>query len=104
MMKRIAFVREVTGNAKHSFLSSDERGAPRGTQFAPAARLEIEPNGGESSSFFLIRYDSSGGFAGDTWHKTLEEAKSQAEWEFKIPPDAWTEVTVPDDDLQDHAA
>jgi hypothetical protein len=39
-----------------------------------------------------------GALPGDTWHQTLEEAKSQAEWEYKIPPDAWTEVTVPDDD------
>src|SRR5258708_17259796 len=100
MVKLVATVPTALGDPKHSLLASAPSGELASNRFPPAARVGIEPNGAESSSFFLIRYDSERGFAGDRWHKTLEDARSQAVWEFKIPPDAWTEITVPDDDSE----
>jgi hypothetical protein len=48
----------------------------------PASRLEIVQS---EKEVFLYRYDSEGGFAGDTWHMSMEEAKEQARFEY---PDA----------------
>ena len=47
--------------------------------FPAAGVLVIEkiPDG-----IFLIRYTQDGSFAGDTWHKTVEDAKNQANYEY----------------------
>lgn len=51
-----------------------------------AVRPEIEPCEG---AVFLYRYDREGGFAGDTWYVSVEEAKEQARFEY---PDAVLEL------------
>lgn len=41
---------------------------------------------------FLDRYDEAGEEAGDTWHRSIEEAKAQAQTEYGENLGAWTEV------------
>ena len=51
-----------------------------------AIRVEIEQEG---DGFFLFRYDSNGQFAGDTWHQSVDEAKSQAKFEYVLADSGW---------------
>ncbi|MGH2378138.1 MAG: hypothetical protein ACRDGT_06635 [Candidatus Limnocylindria bacterium] len=63
-----------------------------------AALLFIEetPNG-----VYLDRYSSSGEFAGDTWHRTLEDAKHQASYEYGEHVSPWTAVPEEIEDVVD---
>jgi hypothetical protein len=61
-------------------------------QFPPAAVLLIEP---KSSGIFLIRFAEDGQFAGDTWHKTIEDAQHQATFEYENLVSDW--IAVPPD-------
>jgi len=45
----------------------------------PAALLAIDDG---PQGTLLVRYSADEKFAGDTWHSNLDEAKSQAEFEF----------------------
>ena len=45
-------------------------------------RVEIVPEA--NGSFFLYRYTRSGDFCGDTMHETLQDAFSQAEYEYGL--------------------
>ena len=40
----------------------------------------------------LYRYASSGEFAGDTWHQSLDQAKDQAEFEYESALGPWHEI------------
>jgi len=51
--------------------------------------IEISPDG-----HFLYRYTNAGGFAGDTWHRTLADAHYQAEREYGSHVADWVEVPV----------
>lgn len=78
-----ATVRQVTGSTTERVAVSDQSG----WQLEPAVAVEIvESDGG----FLLIRF-SAKGFAGDTWHATVKEAKRQAEVEYAISPVEWCE-------------
>jgi hypothetical protein len=49
----------------------------------------------KADGIFLLRFTPSGNVVGDTWHRTVEEAKEQASFEFRdflsdwksVPPD-----------------
>jgi hypothetical protein len=41
----------------------------------------------------LLHLDSSGGSIADTWHDSLEDAKSQARFEFEIEESDWVGLT-----------
>jgi hypothetical protein len=59
----------------------------------PAARfvtIELMTEG-----FFLFRYAQDGAFSGDTWHRSVEEAKDQANHEYGKALGEWLEI--PDD-------
>ena len=60
-------------------------GSPRGVGTHPTpgmvSRLIIEP---QLDNWVLYRLDDRGGFVGDTWHGTLEDALSQAKKEFNV--------------------
>ena len=49
----------------------------------------------------LYRYANDGGFAGDTWHETLDDAKHQATYEFPNLISEWREVP---DEVEDAVA
>jgi hypothetical protein len=60
-------------------------GSVRGVGTRPTAgmvhRLVIEP---QMDNWVLYRLDDAGGFVGDTWHGTLEDALGQAKKEFGV--------------------
>ena len=61
-------------------------GAPRGVGLKPTAggmvsRLVLEPGFG---AWVLYRLDANGGFIGDSWHATKEDALCQAKREFNV--------------------
>ena len=60
-------------------------GSPRGGSMRPPGgsvkKLIIEPQMG---NWVLYRLDDSGGFVGDSWHGTLEDAIAQAKKEFGV--------------------
>jgi hypothetical protein len=41
---------------------------------------------------FLYRYGVQGKFAGDTWHLNIDDAKSQATYEYGASITTWSEV------------
>ncbi len=64
-------------------------GAPRGLGLKPSpggmvSRLVLEPAMG---AWVLYRLDASGGFIGDSWHGTREDAVAQARREFDVTID-----------------
>lgn len=44
------------------------------------------------SGIFLERFGADGSFAGDTWHRSVEEAKEQATFEYGELLSDWREV------------
>jgi hypothetical protein len=61
-------------------------GAPRGVGLKPTAggmvsRLVIEPQLG---AWVFYRMDEHGGFVGDSWHDSREDAIAQAKREFNV--------------------
>lgn len=52
--------------------------------------LVIEP--GIDSGFFLYRYADQETCAGDTWHRSIEDAKHQARYEYGKLVSDWREV------------
>lgn len=62
-------------------------GANRGVGIIPqpgmVSRLVIEPHMG---AWVFHRMDDQGGFVGDTWHDTKEDALCQAKREFGVTP------------------
>jgi hypothetical protein len=58
-------------------------GAARGVGLRPVpgmvARLVIQP---QLDAWCLFRLDEGGGFVGDSWHPTMEDAMHQARREF----------------------
>jgi len=60
-------------------------GSPRGVGTRPTPgmvyRLVIEP---QLDNWVLYRLDDAGGFVGDSWHGSLEDALLQAKKEFGI--------------------
>jgi hypothetical protein len=63
---------------EHRISAHGEEAASQ-TTLPPAALIILEPNPGGAS---LIRYSEGGAFAGDTWHRTPDEAKEQVQFEF----------------------
>lgn len=46
------------------------------------------------TGFYLFYLDKDGRELTDTYHSTLSEAMSQAEFEFLVKPEEWTDVVV----------
>jgi hypothetical protein len=53
--------------------------------------LEIRSS---ADGYFLVSTPEAGGASADTWHRSLEEAMSQAEYQFGVPASAWQEVAA----------
>jgi hypothetical protein len=56
----------------------------------PAARVLVIRD--DSGSKMLFRYDEQGTFAGDTWHRNLDDAKHQVEFEYGPLASEWVEL------------
>jgi hypothetical protein len=55
----------------------------------PATFLVIEEH---SDGIFLYRFGAAGECVGDTWHRTVDDAKEQAVFEFEGRIKGWTDV------------
>jgi hypothetical protein len=61
--------------------------------FPPFTSLAIARYGDDAGYYLMhICADRTGT---DTWHQTLEDAFDQAEWEFGVRRNEWTEVREP---------
>lgn len=58
---------------------------------APAALRIVQY--ASDPGFYLLYLDSGGHELTDTYHDTLDDAMSQAEWEFAVTPGQWRTVT-----------
>lgn len=83
-MKLRATVRSVTGRTRHLL------GEPNSGEISrlpdPVTVVVLEQDG----AFYLLRLDAEGECIADTWHKTLEAAKAQANFEFGINENDWS--------------
>jgi hypothetical protein len=61
--------------------------------FPPFKALEICSYPGDSG--FYLMYEPETGQGTDTHHETLEDALSQAQWEFNILPAEWIKTDRP---------
>jgi hypothetical protein len=43
----------------------------------------------DDSGFYLLHFDEKGNELTDTYHDTLEDAQTQADWEFHVKSDEW---------------
>ena len=83
-MRLKAKVKKTTGASQHSTSSNS------GVMQAPVpAWVEISS---DESGTFLIHFNADGQSIADTWHLTVDEAKSQAQFEFEIQDADWTVV------------
>jgi hypothetical protein len=56
------------------------------------SRVEIELKGGRNEPCMMLRYTDADEFCGDTWHETLKDALSQAEYEYGLVESDFKEV------------
>ena len=76
------------GRTQHSIVGKDGR-----HEFPPFVELKITQFPGDSG--YYLMHICEDGQAADTWHLTLDDAFHQAEWEFGVSPDEWTEINEP---------
>ena len=72
------------GRTKHTFI--DNKGA---REFPPFTSLVIAQSPGDAG--YYLMHLCEGGKGTDTWHRNLEDAFHQAEWEFGVCPEQWVE-------------
>jgi len=87
-MRLRAPVRKLTGRTTHlhgEFAS----GKFEVTSAAIAKSVEIIEQDG---AIYLLRIDEHGECTADTWHETVDAAKTQARFEFGIENDDWEEA------------
>ena len=76
------------GRAKHTLVDSD------GVRpFPPFTSLTITQSTDDPGFYLMHLCDDHLGT--DTWHETLEDALHQAEWEFGVLPEEWTDIQEP---------
>jgi hypothetical protein len=84
-----AYVKEATGNTKHSYATIVD-GMPVASAPIPVpAWVEISE---EDDAFYLFYFSADGSCLTDTWHQTVDAAKSQAEFEFRIAANEWQPI------------
>lgn len=60
--------------------------------------------GKQSDGVFLYRFDSEGQVVGDTWHRSIEEAKEQAQFEYGNLISEWKQVPPEIEDVVQFAS
>ena len=87
-MRERATVRKVTGNCMQ--LQGVRLGDALGVTAIPdPASVEIVEQDG---AVYLLYLDQSGECIADTWHETVEAAKTQANFEFGVEDSDWRNV------------
>lgn len=84
-----AKITTATGSVKHTLGVLGVNGPEETKELPVAVRLEISVS---EDGIFLLRFDQNDDFCGDTWHRTIKEAKDQARFEFNVTEDAWRTV------------
>lgn len=92
MVKQIAVVKKILHANQFIGLPIEMSDASASKSMPSADFLVIE---GNEASYMLWRYTIDGGFAGDTWHASLDDAVYQANYEFGLIGGDW--VVVPSD-------
>lgn len=84
-----ATVRRITGKTKH-WIGTVQDGPPQPVEELTdrVRTVRIEATEG---TFYLLRLDADGGVVADTWHESLEAAKRQAELEYGILDEDWSD-------------
>jgi hypothetical protein len=82
-----ATVRSAGGRAKH-LLGVPSYSGLTIAQLPDSVAVEIEEADG---AFFPLRLNRAGVCVADTWHETLEAARSQANFEFGVEEGDWKE-------------
>ena len=72
------------GRAKHSY---------DGKEFPPFVSLSIGQYPDETG--FYLMHICEDGRAADTWHETIDDALHQAEFEFGVRADDWSDANAP---------
>ena len=88
-MKLRATVRQATGATRHTYARMEHGVVVRGEYPTPAF---VEIHTADDGSCFLLHFDANGRCQSDSWHETLEDAKDQADFEFRIVSDDWKQV------------
>jgi len=88
-MKLHAKIRCCHGNTKHKVGELQADGTIITEDMPVATLVEIVDEG---SGVYLYRYDVDGNCVGDTWHLTIDEAKSQAGFEYGIADGDWEAI------------
>jgi hypothetical protein len=81
-----AIVRTSTGETTHAFGRIIGQAPVEVQKIPPPASVEILE---QDNAFYLLYLDAQGNCLTDTWHDTLDAAKRQAEFEFKISSGDW---------------
>lgn len=72
------------GRAEHTLIDS------KGARAFPAFKSLTITTYPDSQSFYLMHECEDTGT--DTWHESLDDALDQAEWEFGVQRNEWTDV------------
>lgn len=91
MIRLRAAVRNVTGKTTHLQGESTSGGIDVTRVPNPMSVELVEQDG----AFYLLRLDDNGQCIADTWHETIEAAKTQAKFEYGIEDDEWKDDIEP---------
>lgn len=47
----------------------------------------------DAHGFYLLYFDAEGREMTDTFHATIEEAMTQAKWEYEVAPSDWSQLS-----------
>jgi hypothetical protein len=83
-MKYVADVHHVVRDGIHKIAELREGEIQPIADMPHPDRVEIELDGTPNQPCMMYRYTRSGEFCGDTWHRNLEEAFAQAEYEYGL--------------------
>ena len=87
MMRLRAPIRSVSGRTTHLLGLP----APAGIEIAPLPDPIVVEVVEQDGACLLLRLDRAGRCIADTWHDTLEAAKTQANFEFGVKESDWKE-------------
>ena len=88
-MRLRAIIKEHTGSTQHAVGRIEDGESVKVHDLPVAKSVEIAE---QSDGVYLYHYDAAGECIADTWHLSIDEAKAQAEFEFKIGKADWEEV------------
>ncbi|MGO9435734.1 MAG: hypothetical protein ACLPH3_24200 [Terracidiphilus sp.] len=91
-MSKMIAIKRVALNEGH-LRPGRTRHSSNGKEFRPFTSLAICQSPGDAG-YFLMHIGEKGQ-AADTWHENLEDAMHQAEWEFGVQAEEWTEANEP---------